>query len=412
MERTGREDRRALHILHTAAGLGDAEPAGPLARELSARLARRGHRVTLATGPEVSGLPLGPGVEVRTFAVQGGLAGGLAGADLERYAGFLQGGGFDVAAHLGAERWSTDVALAALEATRARRVNVLVPCGYPGLGPDLAPRAPAFEGYYRRVLPGLLAGFDACVYAAEDGPEARLAVRRGVVNGRVIPARAPDEAAWERIADAYEALYLELVARRAAPAEAPAAAPPRTTVFVLTIGDPVLARCEEALARQDVRGFLVDPIRNVRPFHRAAQEMIRRAGTEFFIQVDEDMILVPHAVRRMEQVLAAAPDDVGMICFPLFDEDRDRVIQGIKIYRTALFRGLEARDRRASEIDLLEQLCDRGGRWILFPEVMGLHGTLYTPESIYLRYKTMYEKDVKVWNLVTGDLRRKAEAFR
>ncbi|MEQ1626153.1 MAG: glycosyltransferase, partial [Nitrospira sp.] len=40
------------------------------------------------------------------------------------------------------------------------------------------------------------------------------------------------------------------------------------------------------------------------------------------------------------------------------------------------------------------------------------HGTTYTPESIYRRYKTMYEKDIRQWNLLTSDIHRKADKFR
>src|SRR3569832_702242 len=51
-------------------------------------------------------------------------------------------------------------------------------------------------------------------------------------------------------------------------------------------------------------------------------------------------------------------------------------------------------------------------QWILHPDVKGRHGTQYTIESIYRRYKTMYEKDIRQWNVLTSDLRRKAELFR
>ena len=59
--------------------------------------------------------------------------------------------------------------------------------------------------------------------------------------------------------------------------------------------------------------------------------MIARCTTPYFIQVDEDMVLHPDAVSRMEQQMAQAPADVGMICFHLYDEDRECPIQGVKI---------------------------------------------------------------------------------
>lgn len=185
-----------------------------------------------------------------------------------------------------------------------------------------------------------------------------------------------------------------------------------TTVFVLTIGDEVFASCQAALQAQVSCRFTLDIIKDVAPFNAAAQEMLRRCATPYFIQVDEDMILAPDAVATMEAAMEAAPDDVGMICFHLYDSDRERNIQGVKIYRTALIKPLSFRDLKASEMDLLEQMGRQGIRWILHPDVKGRHGTHYTIESIYRRYKTMYEKDIRQWNVLTADIRKKAERFR
>lgn len=186
----------------------------------------------------------------------------------------------------------------------------------------------------------------------------------------------------------------------------------KTTVFVLTVDDPVFPACKAALEAQRGTEFRLDIIRNVSPFSAAAQKMITDCTTEFFIQVDEDMVLQPDAVATMEAIMQKAPDDVGMICFHLYDEDRGINIQGVKIYRTALLKGLSFRDRKASEMDLLEQMERHGIKWILHPDVKGRHGTFYTLETIYRRYKTMYEKDIRQWNVLTADIRKKAERFR
>jgi len=185
-----------------------------------------------------------------------------------------------------------------------------------------------------------------------------------------------------------------------------------TTVFLLTVDDPAFAACLEALHKQEGSSFKLDIIRNVCPFSAAAQAMIDRCRSPYFIQADEDMVLAPDAVASMEAVMAAAPDDVGMICFHLFDEDRGIPIQGVKIYRTALMKSLTFQDVKASEMNLLEQMGRHGIQWILHPDVKGRHGTVYAPDTIYRRYKTMYEKDIRQWNVLTSDIRRKADAFR
>lgn len=186
----------------------------------------------------------------------------------------------------------------------------------------------------------------------------------------------------------------------------------KTTAFVLTVDDPAFPSCKAALDAQQGTRFKLEIIRNVSPFNAAAQTMIDRCMTPYFIQVDEDMILEPDAVATMESAMVAAPDDVGMICFHLFDDDRGMPIQGIKIYRTTLMKSLSFKDVKASEMDLLEQMGRHGIQWILHPDVKGRHGTHYTPETIYRRYKTMYEKDIRQWNVLTIDIHRKADAFR
>ncbi|TKB82891.1 MAG: glycosyltransferase family 1 protein [Nitrospira sp.] len=135
---------------------------------------------------------------------------------------------------------------------------------------------------------------------------------------------------------------------------------PSTTVFVLTVDDPAFQSCMEALDKQEGHPFKLEIIRNVSPFSAAAQEMITRCMTPFFIQVDEDMVLHPDAVSRMERQIVQAPPEVGMICFHLFDEDRECPIQGIKIYRTELLKRVSFQDLKASEMNLLDQMGEQG----------------------------------------------------
>ncbi|HNK47781.1 MAG TPA: glycosyltransferase [Nitrospira sp.] len=185
-----------------------------------------------------------------------------------------------------------------------------------------------------------------------------------------------------------------------------------TTIFILTVDDPAYPACKAAVDAQQGGPFHVEIIRNVAPFSAAAQRMIADCRTEFFIQVDEDMILNLDAATKMTDLMRRAPSEVGMICFHLYDEDRACRIQGIKIYRTAAMKPFAFQNVKASEMDLLEQMGQRGVRWVLHPDVLGRHGTVYTPETIYRRYKTMYEKDIRQWNTLTSDIRRKADQFR
>lgn len=185
----------------------------------------------------------------------------------------------------------------------------------------------------------------------------------------------------------------------------------KTTVGVLTVGDPCLTYCMHALGQQIGVEFATETVTGISPFNAAFDELSKRCVTEFLIQVDEDMILYPYAVARMQEVMESAPDNVGMILFHLFDPDRNQRIHGIKIFRSAALRAVRARNIKASEMDILDQMMEVGFRWTIHPETMGRHGVLYSPETIYRRYQSMYEKDISTWNVVSVDIRRKAQAY-
>ena len=185
----------------------------------------------------------------------------------------------------------------------------------------------------------------------------------------------------------------------------------KTTAFILTVGDPAFEYCKKAIARQTNQNFKVNIIQNVSPLSAADQEMINRCDTEYFIKVDEDMILHPDAVEKMQAVMDAAPDNIGMVCFLLYDEDRESNIQGIKIFRTSDVKDLRMQNIRANDMNLTEQMGQKGIKWVAHPDVVGRHGTIYTPETIYRRYKAMYENNISVWNCLQSDMRKKADKY-
>jgi glycosyltransferase involved in cell wall biosynthesis len=113
----------------------------------------------------------------------------------------------------------------------------------------------------------------------------------------------------------------------------------------------------------------------------------------------------------MERTMLAAPANVGMICFHLYDDDLGHPIQGVKIFRRAALADTRANDVQTSEMDLLAQMNARGFEWVLHPMILGRHGAIYTKETIYRRYKSMYEKDIKAWNSVDAFIVKKAHDF-
>jgi len=172
------------------------------------------------------------------------------------------------------------------------------------------------------------------------------------------------------------------------------------SVFVLTVGEPSFAECMKRLAAQDCR-FELDVIENVAPMSRALQCMLDRCRTRFFVQVDEDMLLYPHAIRSLYTRLVASPPNVAILTCHLFDTHAARVIYGLKIYRHAIVRAYPYDDVQSSEYDQIRRLTKDGFVDLRLPIAdhfrpteltLGEHGSMWTPRSVFERYLTLESK--------------------
>ena len=135
-----------MKILHTtefyAPAVGGMQE---VVRQLSERLARSGHEVTVATTflPERNGTVLA-GVNLASFRIRGNWATGCTG-ETERYREFLLRSDFDIVTNFAAQQWTTDLALDILAQIRAKKV--FVPTGFSKLD------VPRYHEYYR-LMPG------------------------------------------------------------------------------------------------------------------------------------------------------------------------------------------------------------------------------------------------------------------
>jgi hypothetical protein len=174
----------------------------------------------------------------------------------------------------------------------------------------------------------------------------------------------------------------------------------QVTVFVTTVGAPTFEACLAHLRQQDC-DFAIEIIDHVAPISAACQRMLEECRTPFYVQVDEDMLLRPHAVRTLYERIAAAEPDVAEVVGALFDVHLKRGIEGVKIFRHAILRHYPFEDQDGCDIRQVGRLeADRfrvlrsttAGLKLESPDVMGLHGTSYTPRSIYERYLTYWLK--------------------
>jgi len=172
------------------------------------------------------------------------------------------------------------------------------------------------------------------------------------------------------------------------------------TVFVLTVGAPSFSECIKRLEAQDCR-FVIEVIENVAPMSRALQCMLERCRTPYFVQVDEDMLMYPHAIRSLHARLTAAAPEVAILTCHLYDRHAARVIYGVKIYRHEIVRAYPYRDVQACEFDQIRRFKRDGfvdQRLPLADHLqpseltLGEHGYAWTPRSVFERYRTMENK--------------------
>lgn len=171
----------------------------------------------------------------------------------------------------------------------------------------------------------------------------------------------------------------------------------RVTVFVTTVGAPSFEDCVEHLRRQDCR-FGLSIIDRVAPMSAAFQRMLDECSTPYFVQVDEDMLLYPHAVRSLCERISAVDDNVAQYVCALYDVHSEEVIYGLKINRTDIVRRYPVRDVDGCEWDQVRRWRKDGYADVRVPidgasrsseQTLGLHGAYYTPLSIYIRYSML-----------------------
>ncbi|MEI6536099.1 MAG: DUF6492 family protein, partial [Verrucomicrobiaceae bacterium] len=186
--------KEPLSILHTVEfyppHTGGAEF---VVQQISERLARRGHCVTVATSHlDDRNFQELNGVTVFGFAVQGKLAEGITG-EATRYQKFLREHDADVMMNYAAQQWATDLAFDVVAETRGRRVNIIAPCGYSALTDYRTLRWPSFRDYFEYRLPEVLPLYDAAVYHSGIYQDFEYGRALNLQNGVIIPNGTADE---------------------------------------------------------------------------------------------------------------------------------------------------------------------------------------------------------------------------
>ena len=182
-------NRKALNILHTVEfydpHIGGAEF---VVQQISERLVRRGHLVTVATSKasERNFKELN-GVNIVEFDIIGSLGNGITGSGIKKYQEFLSMHSADIMMNYAAQQWSTDVAFSVFNKILQTRVNIIAPCGYSALQDSKTIRWNQFAQYYNEFIPKVIPLYDAAVYHSSKYQDFEFAINHGFRNSVVIP---------------------------------------------------------------------------------------------------------------------------------------------------------------------------------------------------------------------------------
>jgi len=131
---------------------------------------------------------------------------------------------------------------------------------------------------------------------------------------------------------------------------------PRITAVVLSMGEPTLDRALASIARQTLPVADVVEVTGVSPFHRALSEGATHVRTEYFLQVDADMVLDPDCAERLAACTGTSVGAViGLLRDPLYGR-----VEAIKLWRTQDVCRAGIPDSVSPDTDFLEDMRGRG----------------------------------------------------
>jgi len=147
-------------------------------KQLSERLVKLGHEVTVATKkhPERKSNNLN-GVKIVEFVIEGNEVQGLKG-EVENYEEYLLSSNFDIVTNFAAQQWATDIALPILNKIRGKKVSV--PTGFSGL------YTAEYKDYFEKMKTWMKS-YDANVFLSDDYRDINFARTNGIAKNIIIP---------------------------------------------------------------------------------------------------------------------------------------------------------------------------------------------------------------------------------
>jgi len=277
-----------MKILHTVEfytpSIGGAQE---VVRQISERLVRQGHEVTVATTAlsERNSEEFNS-VKIAEFDISGNAVHGFHG-EIERYQQFLLNGDFDIMMNYAAQQWSMDLVFPILD--RIPYHKVMIPCGFSGLFD------PAFDDYFAEMS-AIMQAYDHLIFHADDYRDTNFARKHNLSNFTIIPNGASEVEFGQN--DSEFRYHYNI---------------PEDVPLLLTIGSHTAAKghrlCMDAFTQLDVERAVLVVIGNI-----PDGQSHRKALAEFMLD-DLSRLRITQALKRLLRALLGGmapgclPDD-------------------------------------------------------------------------------------------------------
>lgn len=153
-------------------------------RQLSERLVRSGHDVTVATSRHAGRKnKILNGVKVMEFNISGNIVRGLTG-ESENYKNFLLNSDFDIITNFAAQQWATDIAFSVLDQIKAKKV--FVPTGFSGL------YLKEYGDYFEQMI-NWMKKYDMNIFPSNNYRDINFARENGITDIMIIPNGADED---------------------------------------------------------------------------------------------------------------------------------------------------------------------------------------------------------------------------
>jgi hypothetical protein len=139
--------------------------------------------------------------------------------------------------------------------------------------------------------------------------------------------------------------------------------------------------------------FTIKEVKNVSPMSAAFQKMIDDCETEYYIQVDEDMILFENTIETIFNSLERSDINTSTISYMLKDVHLDFNLYGVKGYKHFILKNYPYNLEIIScEVEQIKRLKNDGYDTLMIPKVVGYHSPEWTEDIIFERYFDLMEK--------------------